>query len=154
FSTLTYLAYANEQGTTNEYAANYAAPRQNPAADAAELVYLRANNLLSLYDFHADGSGVSISSRLRPILNLRPKARMRHIDAPHGFAADLYLVDWLDHEGIAFDAITDEDLHADGRSLLDGYKVVLTGSHPEYWTGRMLDALEGYLGAGGRLMYL
>jgi N,N-dimethylformamidase len=154
FPTLTYIAYANEQGTTNQYAPSYAAPRQNPAADAAELAYLRAHNLLSLYDFHADGSGVSLSSRLRPILNLRPRARMRHIDAPHGFAADLSLVDWLDHEGIAFDAITDEDLHADGQSLLDGYKVVVTGSHPEYCTRHMLDALDGYLGGGGRLMYL
>ncbi|MEA2523388.1 MAG: hypothetical protein QOF73_615, partial [Thermomicrobiales bacterium] len=154
FSTFTYLAYANEQGTENEYAAKYSAPRQNPEADAEELVYFRANKLLSLYDYHADGSGVSFSSLLRPILNLRPKARMRHIDAPHGFAADLSLVDWLDHEDIAFDAIADENLHEDGQALLDGYKVVVTGSHPEYWTGQMLDALEGYLGAGGRVMYL
>lgn len=28
---------------------------------------------LSLYDSHSDGSGVSYSSRLRPILNMRPK---------------------------------------------------------------------------------
>jgi N,N-dimethylformamidase len=154
FPTLTYLAYANEQGTQNEYAAQLATPRENPAVDARELAYLRANKLLSLYDFHADGSGACYSSRLRPILNLRPKARMRHIDAPHGFAADLYLVDWLEHEGIAFDAITDEDLHRDGRALLDAYKVVMTGSHPEYWTEQMLEALEAYLGAGGRLMYL
>jgi N,N-dimethylformamidase len=38
--------------------------------------------------------------------------------------------------------------------LLDGYKVLIAGSHPEYWTGQMLDALEGYLAGGGRLMYL
>jgi N,N-dimethylformamidase len=154
FSTFTYLAYANEQGTGNEYASHYAAPRQNPDADARELVYLRANKLLSLYDFHADGSGVCLSSLLRPILNLRPKARMRHIDAPHGFAADFYLTDWLDHEAIAFDVIADEDVHTDGLALLEGYNVVVTGSHPEYWTGPMLDALEAYLAAGGRLMYL
>lgn len=154
FSTFTYLAYANEQGTHNEYASHYSTPRENPDADARELAYLQANNLLSLYDYHADGSGVAYSSLLRPILNLRPKARMRHIDAPHGFAADLYLTDWLDHEGIRYDVIADENIHTDGQSLLDGYKVVVTGSHPEYWTGQMLDALEGYLANGGRLMYL
>ena len=27
----------------------------------------------SLYDLHSDGSGVCYSSRLRPILNMRPK---------------------------------------------------------------------------------
>src|SRR5262249_4050345 len=48
----------------------------------------------------------------------------------------------------------DEDIHTDGQSLLDGYKVLVAGSHPEYWSGQMLDALEGYLAAGGRLMYL
>ena len=34
------------------------------------------------------------------------------------------------------------------------YKVIITGAHPEYWTGSMLDATEGYLAEGGRLMYL
>jgi N,N-dimethylformamidase len=154
FSTLTYLAYANEQGTENEYLAKLQSPRANLAVDVREVEYLSTNNLLSLYDFHADGSGVHLSSRLRPILNLRPKARMRHIDGPHGFAADLYLVDWLDREGIAFDAITDEDLHHDGQPLLDPYKVIVTGSHPEYWSGQMLDALAGYLSNGGRVMYM
>ncbi|MDT8872109.1 hypothetical protein RAA17_15430 [Komagataeibacter rhaeticus] len=27
----------------------------------------------SLYDRHSDGSGIMISSRLRPVLNMRPK---------------------------------------------------------------------------------
>ncbi len=52
------------------------------------------------------------------------------------------------------DVITDEDLHAEGLELLARYRVVLTGSHPEYWTAPMLEALRGYLDAGGRLMYL
>ena len=38
--------------------------------------------------------------------------------------------------------------------LLEQYRVVLTGSHPEYWTGSMLDGLENYQAQGGRLMYL
>jgi N,N-dimethylformamidase len=38
--------------------------------------------------------------------------------------------------------------------LLASYRVVLTGSHPEYWTGAMLDARDSYLNSGGRLMYL
>jgi N,N-dimethylformamidase len=31
---------------------------------------------------------------------------------------------------------------------------VITGTHPEYWTRPMLDALDRYLDAGGRVMYL
>jgi N,N-dimethylformamidase len=37
---------------------------------------------------------------------------------------------------------------------LSGYRVVLTGSHSEYWTRQMLDAMETYLSQGGRLMHL
>ena len=31
---------------------------------------------------------------------------------------------------------------------------MITGSHPEYWSERALDALEGYVAEGGRLMYM
>jgi N,N-dimethylformamidase len=37
---------------------------------------------------------------------------------------------------------------------LRSYRVVVTGSHPEYWTRRMMDALQQYLRSGGKLMYL
>jgi N,N-dimethylformamidase len=69
-------------------------------------------------------------------------------------AADLYLVDWLTTKGYGFDVISDEDLHFEGSEILNPYRVVLTGAHPEYWTGQMLDGLEGYQKAGGRLLYL
>jgi N,N-dimethylformamidase len=50
--------------------------------------------------------------------------------------------------------IADEDVHRDGAELLARYRTLLTGTHPEYVTGAMLDALERYLGDGGHLMYL
>ena len=50
--------------------------------------------------------------------------------------------------------ITDEDLDEEGQALLDPYKVVLTGSHPEYHTSNTLDALAGYTNNGGRMVYL
>ena len=56
--------------------------------------------------------------------------------------------------GIAFDVITDHDLDEKGVELLSSYKVVLTGSHPEYHTEGTLDALQAYTENGGRLMYL
>ena len=64
------------------------------------------------------------------------------------------LVDWLENKGFAHDVLTDHALHEEGVELLGRYRVVLTGSHPEYWTEPMLDAMEGYLAGGGRLMYL
>ena len=110
--------------------------------------------MLSLYDSHADGSGVCYSSRLRPIINMRPRYHMRALNCPHQLPADLHLIDWIEAKGHAYDVITDEDLHAEGLDLLAPYKVIITGSHPEYWSGPMLDALETYLNTGGRMMYL
>ena len=107
---------------------------------------------LSLYDHHSDGSGVSYSSRLRPILTIRPKHARNN--SPRHFAADLYLINFMEVKGLQYDIVTDEDLHAEGAALLSPYKVVVTGSHPEYWSGQMLDGLQAYLAKGGRLMYL
>ena len=56
--------------------------------------------------------------------------------------------------GIAFDVVTDHDLDDKGVAMLGLYKVVLTGSHPEYHTASTLDALQTYIETGGRLMYL
>jgi N,N-dimethylformamidase len=70
------------------------------------------------------------------------------------FAADTHITGWLDSRGVDFDVITDEDLHRDGLSILRGYDVVVTGTHPEYYSTRMLDAVQGFVDRGGRLMYL
>ena len=102
----------------------------------------------SCYEHHTDGSGVHFSSRLRPIVNMKAKA------PPWGFNADTNVTDWLEHTGHAYDVITDEDLHGEGVDLLAPYRVVITGTHPEYDSTAMLDALAAYLAQGGRLMYL
>ncbi len=154
--TFTYLAYANERMLSASLV------DQLVAGDASAIEPHEADRLLqrhpewglSVYDRHADGSGCCHSSRLRPIPNVRPGYRFWSTGGPERFAADLYLTHFLRAEGVEPDVITDEDLHVDGRALLDPYRVVITGTHPEYWTERMLDALEEHLGRGGRLMYL
>ncbi len=111
----------------------------------------------STYNRHPDGSGITLSSRLRPIMTMRPQyltyfdangSGMRH------FSADSHLTDWLRVKGFGFDVLTDEDLDRDGANALSGYDVVLTGTHPEYHTRRTLEALISYREAGGKLMYL
>ena len=112
---------------------------------------------LCFYDVHNDGSGVFYSSRLRPVVDMQPKI----VGALGGagsnvwqFNADTHILGWLEHCGERFDVITDEDLHREGLSLIEDYRVVLTGSHPEYHSASMLDALEAFVHRGGRLMYL
>ncbi len=110
---------------------------------------------LSLYCKHRDGSGVSHVSSRRPMVDQRPWHRIvTRGNAGRELSGDLYLLDWLEHEGIAYDTVTDDDLHAEGAGLLRPYAGVLTGGHPEYVSGQMLDALAEYTGGGGNLAYL
>jgi len=160
-STLTYHVYANftDLGPGAWKADGNAhwssgAPHVDPTLFREVYEYIDANALYGMYDCHVDGSGVVYTSYLRPMLNMRPKFRYRIWAAPPRFPADLYLVDWLDHQGIEVDYITDHDLQAEGADLLRPYSVVVSSSHHEYWSSQMLDALETYLGEGGRFMYL
>jgi N,N-dimethylformamidase len=102
----------------------------------------------SLYDRHTDGSGVCHSSRLRPILNMRPKERLWQLPA------DSHIIDWLEEKGIAYDVITEDDLDRDGPALLAPYRCVMTGTHPEYPSLRMLDAYRAFQDGGGRFIYM
>ncbi|MCC7054365.1 MAG: hypothetical protein IT355_13945 [Gemmatimonadaceae bacterium] len=101
----------------------------------------------SLYSRHPDHSGVSLVSRHRPILTIRPGVR------PWGFESDRLLTDWLQRHAYDFDVLTDEDVDAEGLAALAAHRVIVTGNHPEYWSARMLDALEEWLQQGGRLLY-
>jgi len=144
----TYLAYAN----SHDHYEDPTAERAHGALinlSPTDLFLMRRRDLgLSTYDRHRDGSGCFHSSRLRPILNMRPKKVL------WGFNADLHIVDWLDRIGQAHDVIDDETLDAEGVGLLEGYRCLITGTHPEYFSPSMLAALESFLAAGGRLMYL
>lgn len=153
--TYTYLAYANERiALAGDFAESGYSSRETRLGPADHWLDRHPELGRSLYDLHPDGSGVCYSSRLRPIPNMRPGYTNWTTHAPRHFGLDLYLIGWLDHTGIEYDVVTDEDLHAEGIDLLRPYQVVMTGSHPEYATRPMLDALDAYLAERGRLMYL
>jgi N,N-dimethylformamidase len=112
---------------------------------------------LCFYDLHNDGSGVFYSSRLRPIINMQPKV-IGHLGGVGSnvwqFNADTHILDWLEQLGEPFDVVTDEDLETEGLSAIAGYRAIVTGTHPEYYSPGMLDALQAHVDRGGRLMYL
>ena len=153
-STLTYLAYANHargnwDAAFQARAAAWGASPNNPDQFR--------DFGFSTYNYHPDGSGVALSSRRRPVLSMRPGyltfpdsrgSGLRH------FPADSHLTDWLEEKGFAFDVVTDEELDAQGVDLIRDYPLMVTGSHPEYHTAAMLDALELYRAGGGNLCYL
>jgi len=154
-STASYLIYANQRFSDPM---RDALKMQDSGTVTPQDQYMKDHRLLSCYESHSDGSGVCYSSLLRPILNFRPFYRMpaKSLAAgwPRQLNADLHLLDWMDSKGFAYDVISDDDLHGQGAARLASYKVILTGTHPEYWTAPMLTGLASYQADGGRLMYL
>jgi N,N-dimethylformamidase len=153
-ATFTYQAYANHARFNFDDAF-----RARARAWGARLVNPQDHPEFgwSTYNRHPDGTGISLSSLRRPVLNLRPGFLTFNDQKGSGlrhFSADSHLTDWLEATGQDFDVITDHDLHREGVELLAGYKCVLTGSHPEYHTPQTLDALGAYVAQGGRLCYL
>ena len=155
--TASYMAYANEHMMLTP----------EPGAGAlGRLTVLTPHDLYmnehrefgySLYDYHADGSGVCYSSRRRPIINMRPKYQFYAGlmgSSLHQYNADTHIIDWLEAMGHDYDVITDEDLHYEGLDLLANYQLVMTGTHPEYHSKEMLDTLQGFTDRGGRFIYM
>ncbi len=150
--TFSYLAYANEHASWEHPISAAGDASALPVTDRDR--FMAEHRLLSLYEVHTDGSGCCLSSWRRPVLNMRPGYHLPLIRGPHQFSADLELLHWLEHRQVDVDVITDDDLHTRGAAALSPYRVIMTGSHPEYYSAQMLDGLDAYLAAGGRLMYL
>jgi N,N-dimethylformamidase len=112
---------------------------------------------LSTYNCHPDGSGICHASHRRPLLNLRP-GYITFGDTPcsglRHFQADSHLISWLHAKNIEYDVITDTELQHDGLKAIEGYKAVVTATHPEYHTEQTLNALRDYRDNGGVLHYL
>jgi N,N-dimethylformamidase len=154
--TASYMAYANHR-----FGLDYS----ETEIAAGQLVQIGAHHRymqehpelgLSLYDLHRDGSVVFYSSRLRPMLDFQPK--VQGFIGGQGsniwqFNADTHILGFLEHRGIEYDVVTDEDLDREGVAALSGYRVVLTGSHPEYTSTNMLDTYKTFLEQGGRVFY-
>lgn len=151
--TASYMAYANFHNHFDAWPMQPIAGRTPVIGEQDIFLYEHPEYGLSCYDLHSDGSGVCYSSRLRPIVDMRPKHRNAAVGIWQ-FPADLHLADWLHAMKHRYDVVTDEDLDQEGVDLLHPYNVVVTGSHPEYYSTAMLDALEAYVQGGGRLMYM
>lgn len=152
-STNSYLAYGNDHVGVDSPRTQVWNARV-PALDDWERFRDAHRELgLSLYEVHSDGAGVCHSSWRRPLLTMRPT--VYDGDGPvWQFTADMQIVDWLDRTGREVDVVSDRDLHEQGVELLSRYACVMTGTHPEYPSEEMLDAYEGYVAGGGRLMYM
>jgi N,N-dimethylformamidase len=152
-STFTYLAYANERLAFDAPIAQ-AITAHTPIFSEGDVDFYKLQEFgLSTYDHHSDGAGCCFSSWRRPIVNVRPRHRNAVTGVTWGLPADLSLTWWLENAGFDYEIITDHDLHAEGVDAVRPYRTVINCTHPEYYSEKMLDAIEDYLCAGGRLIY-
>jgi len=147
-STVTYMAYSNYQWLFHQRFAEATESLWTTLEKTDVFLQEHPEFGLSTYDTHSDKSGVRFASRLRPILNMAPGTPC------WSFNADTHILGWLENQGIAYDVITDEDLHREGVQVLEPYAAVMTGTHPEYYTSPMMEGLHRYLAGAGRLIYM
>jgi N,N-dimethylformamidase len=152
--TASYLAYGNESLSFDAHIIQPMTGQPPVVTDLDVETYEHREYGLSTYDHYEDDAGVCFSSYLRPIVNMRPKYRMSSMNITWQFPADLSIVAWIDHMGYDCDFITDEDLDREGVELIKPYLCVMSGTHPEYVSEKMLDAQEDYVAGGGRLIYM
>src|SRR5262249_13292272 len=131
-SPATYMTYANSHHGWDDPLSEMTYGSLLEFGPTALFLNQRREFGVSTYDVHTDGRGSCYSSRLRPILNTRPKFSLWN------FGADLHIIDWLEATGQAYDVVTDEALHEEGLALLRPYRAVITGTHPEYHPRAML----------------
>jgi N,N-dimethylformamidase len=149
-----YLAYANERHWWTNPGVEAIAGAPLDAIVGPIERWAEEMRLISAYDYHRDGSGCTHASLRRPLVNMRADYRHPLLRGPHQLGADIATIEWLRSIGQRFDIITDHVLHERGAEVLKPYRAVMTGSHPEYVSTALFDAVEAYVGDGGRLIHL
>ena len=159
--TLTYLAYSSAIGHaywTRSVLVQDPSGRQTVSQEEWMPIYTEEKSAVDMairfgpsfgmgvYRFYVDGAPVMHAPMRIPNLANQPGAILKNV------TADTDLIEWLEHDRVDYDVITDELLHQEGADLLRGYSTVITGSHTEYLTWEMYDAYLAYLNGGGRLM--
>ncbi len=156
--TASYMAYANdhnhldgERGRDADGAAAGLSDRGSLSAGAS-----RARLLALRHPPRRQRRLLFVAAAADP--QLRPKYASwlgAHGSGLWQFNADTHLIDWLEHEGVAVDLVTDRGPRGRRASGCSSpIAVVLTGTHPEYHSKRMSDAMLAWQEQGGRLMYL
>jgi len=113
---------------------------RNPARSGAVLARLGTNTYQAYNDWGGHSLYPSDDDLARGVM-----VTFDRPTPPSFFEYDAYLVGWLEalapSLGGAVDYASNFDVHRDP-TLMDGYKLVITGAHDEYWSGEEFDAFE------------
>jgi hypothetical protein len=112
------------------------------------------------YLYKPPGAGQRVSSTHPPDRFINAHFGYLQLNRLSGWAGsagwpnwELPFVEWAEREGYAFDVATNADLDHDP-SLLDGYRLMLSVGHDEYWSAPMRDTVEGFITGGGNVAFL
>lgn len=108
-----------------------------------DFTYCRPNPTMNL-SIRDDLEGVDSTD---PLIKQVPAAS-RHLTR-----AELWVLNWMQEHGFAYDVYSDLDWHY-GIDAADDYESLVLNTHPEYWTLEMYNALKQFLDNGGNLIYL
>jgi hypothetical protein len=143
-STNTWYAY-NDFGGLNLYTGATSSSLQRPMARG--------------YLFKPAGAGRRVATVNPPDPDMNAHVgylRHHHLSGYAGSAGwpdwELPFVQWAEREGFEFDMCTNADLE-DHPTIVDRYRLVLSVGHDEYWSGRMRDTVEGFVGRGGNVAF-
>lgn len=120
----------------------------------SQVALLANTNTWLAYDGWGGASKYSGSARIslmRPMINAAPSTPFP--SDWHLTRGELWIQGWLESEGYRPDMYTDLDFHQDGCDA-GQYRLLVAGTHPEYWTPEMYDNLLAYLDDGGSFAYL
>ena len=112
----------------------------NMTGDPQGCLYTGTNDLVSL---HRPGGGTGGAPFTVPdAYDWRsPRETFAHWDAD--------FIAWLERNNYQVDYCTDLDVHNSTDGLFDGYRLVLSVGHDEYWTTNMRDRISQFVDSGG-----
>jgi len=96
---------------------------------------------------------LSIRDDLKGIDPTDPVLTQVPFNSRHLTRAELWVLNWMQEQGFAYDVYTDLDWHYPIDSI-DDYESLVLNTHSEYWTLEMHRAREKFLANGGNLIYL
>lgn len=140
--------FAQRNRRTAEGSAFFVVRSANPGRDTKILIQLATNTYnaynnwggFSLYSYHAksklQGHRVSFDRPTRSQFDRWER----------------HFVAWAEQAGYVIDYAVNSDLEL-RPELLDGYRLVLSVGHDEYWSAPMRDALEAFIGRGGNVAF-
>ncbi|SCL68545.1 Tachylectin [Micromonospora citrea] len=126
-----------------------AAPRNDIAMLLPTNTYHAYNTWGGHYQYCGDLAGARTLTLRRPSTELNVEATG---NLEHTLWSDVLLMRWMTRQGLEFDCYDDTDLHVSG-GWLTRYRVLVLGSHPEYWSEQMRQHLADYQAGGGRVIY-